>query len=348
MIFRPTYFKRLLKFLRRKGRSHEDAEDLIQEAMLRLHLYGQEVPVVNEEAFLRHAVNNLSIDQHRRDRLDLRKEVPIEELDARSPLIAPESTPEEMLEAQQRLCHIRAVLDAVSVRTREIWTGRIFHHYIAIPVDGDLFLDDLVIWLHRPPESALCWTADSAYLIAKSWSWITTERVLAAMSPGGAGRSAYCRRKMQPLAPDFIAIVTGRTARRPKQRVDDVSAGNTSLHRNSPERPTIEEIAQFIADSSHISYEDMRSDSRRRAVSRAKVVATVLSTRNGASVAAVSRLFGCSRSTLIEMAERYRESQPQLFADSERALEAYLERKPGPRDYRSARLPQNHVNRQCA
>jgi RNA polymerase sigma factor (sigma-70 family) len=121
MIFRPTHFKRLLKFLRRKGRSHEDAEDLIQEAMLRLHLYGQEVPVVNEEAFLRHTVNNLSIDQHRRDRPDLRKEVPIEDLDARSPLIAPESTPEEMLEAQQRLGHIRAVLDAVSLRTREIY-----------------------------------------------------------------------------------------------------------------------------------------------------------------------------------------------------------------------------------
>jgi RNA polymerase sigma factor (sigma-70 family) len=121
MIFRPTYFKRLLKFLRRKGRSHEDAEDLIQEAMLRLHLYGQEVPVVNEEAFLRHTVNNLSIDQHRRDRPDLRKEVPIEDLDARSPLIAPESTPEEMLEAQQRVCHIGTVLDAVSLRTREIY-----------------------------------------------------------------------------------------------------------------------------------------------------------------------------------------------------------------------------------
>src|SRR5271168_2895723 len=117
---RPALFKRLLKFLRRKGRSHEDAEDLIQEAMLRLHLYGQAVPVVNEEAFLRQAVTNLSIDQHRRDRLDLRKEMPIEEFNARCPLIAQESTPEETLEAEQRLSGIRAVLDAVSLRTREI------------------------------------------------------------------------------------------------------------------------------------------------------------------------------------------------------------------------------------
>ena len=119
---RPAYFKRLLKFLRRKGRSHEDAEDLIQEAMLRLHLYGREVPVHNEEAFLRHAVTNLSIDQHRRNRPDLRKEVPIEELNAHSPLVSTESTPEEALEAHQRLGRIRAALDAVSLRTGEIWS----------------------------------------------------------------------------------------------------------------------------------------------------------------------------------------------------------------------------------
>jgi RNA polymerase sigma-70 factor (ECF subfamily) len=119
MASRPAHFEGLLKFLRRKGRSREDAEDLIQEAMLRLHVYGRDAPVANEEAFLRHAVHNLSIDQHRRDRLDLRREVPIEELD-HSPLIAPESTPEETLETQQRLSHIRNVLDAVSLRTREI------------------------------------------------------------------------------------------------------------------------------------------------------------------------------------------------------------------------------------
>jgi RNA polymerase sigma-70 factor (ECF subfamily) len=118
---RPAYFKRLLKFLRRKGRSHEDAEDLIQEAMLRLHLYGQEVPVLNEEAFLRHTVTNLSIDQYRRNRSDLREEVPFEELNARTPLVSTQSTPEEALEAQQRLGRIWAALDAVSLRTREIY-----------------------------------------------------------------------------------------------------------------------------------------------------------------------------------------------------------------------------------
>ena len=118
---RPAYFQRLMKFLRRKGRSYEDAEDLIQEAMLRLHVYGRQATVVNEEAFLRQAVHNLSIDQHRRDRLDLRREIRIEDLNAQSTLIAPDSSPEEALETQQRLNQVRALLDAVSLRTREIY-----------------------------------------------------------------------------------------------------------------------------------------------------------------------------------------------------------------------------------
>jgi len=121
MASRPAYFSRLLKFLRRKGRSHEDAEDLIQEAMLRLHVYGRNVPVANEEAFVRHAAHNLSIDQHRRDRLDLHREVSLEDVEAQSPLIAPQAAPEDTVEAQQRLNHIQAVLDAVSLRTREIY-----------------------------------------------------------------------------------------------------------------------------------------------------------------------------------------------------------------------------------
>ena len=116
----PAHFERLLKFLRRRGRSREDAEDLIQEAMLRLHVYAREAPVVNEEAFLTATVRNLSIDQHRHDRPDLRREVPFEEISRSGPLIAPD-TPERSLEAQQRLNRIRAILDAASSRTREIY-----------------------------------------------------------------------------------------------------------------------------------------------------------------------------------------------------------------------------------
>ena len=116
----PASFGRLLRFLMRRGRSREDAEDLIQEAMLRLHTYTRE-GVRNKEAFLRSTVRNLAIDQYRRDRSRLQGEVPFEDIDQQSPLIAPGPTPDQILDDQQRLDGLIARLDAVSPRTREIY-----------------------------------------------------------------------------------------------------------------------------------------------------------------------------------------------------------------------------------
>jgi RNA polymerase sigma factor (sigma-70 family) len=47
--------------------------------------------------------------------------VSFEEVDTRNPLIDADCSPEEALEAEQRLGHIRALLDAVSRRTRDIY-----------------------------------------------------------------------------------------------------------------------------------------------------------------------------------------------------------------------------------
>lgn len=136
---RPEHFARLLTYLRRKGRSREDAEDLIQEAMLRLHVYAKDDAVVNEEAFLRRAVYNLAIDQYRRDRSGLRREVPIEEVDRLSPLIASSPTPDEILESQQRLDCLTALLDAVNPRTRKIYFAhRSGYTYAEIADDMDI------------------------------------------------------------------------------------------------------------------------------------------------------------------------------------------------------------------
>ena len=217
------------------------------------------------------------------------------------------------------------------LRRNRGWTGPVFHHYSAIPVDAELFLDDLVIWLHRPPQrtgaaqgrTSLCWTANSAYLCPNSSNWISTGRVLTALSPGGAGRSVYLRRLTQPVAPHVVAIVNGRAARRSRHSPTADDARNSVS--TVPRRLNIESIAQFVAGFSRVSYEDMRSTSRRRELSKAKIVATVLSTRNGASVAAVARLFERSRSTLIEQAECYWRTQPQLFVQAEQALGAYFE-----------------------
>jgi RNA polymerase sigma factor (sigma-70 family) len=118
---RPTHYARLLRDLRRKGRSREDAEDLIQEAMLRRHVYAKGHAVINEEAFLRHAVHNLAIDHYRRDRFGLRQEVSIEDIDREYPLISLGPTPDRILDSQQRLDGVATILDAVSRRTREVY-----------------------------------------------------------------------------------------------------------------------------------------------------------------------------------------------------------------------------------
>jgi RNA polymerase sigma factor (sigma-70 family) len=117
----PASFARLLKLLRKRGRSHEEAEDLIQEAYLRLHEYCKTQVVKEEEAFLVRAVLRLSIDRHRRERRHLYTSETVEDLDAQASLVDESPPVDEALAAQQRLDKIRATLDAVSQRTREIY-----------------------------------------------------------------------------------------------------------------------------------------------------------------------------------------------------------------------------------
>jgi RNA polymerase sigma factor (sigma-70 family) len=144
---RPAHFARLLKLLRRKGRSREDAEDLIQEAMLRLYLYAKSDVVVNEEAFLRHSVRNLAIDQHRRDRSVVNREVQIDDVDRQHPLIAPSPTPDQILDSQQRLDHLTAILDAVSRRTREVYLAH-QSGYTYAEIANDMGIAEITVKRH--------------------------------------------------------------------------------------------------------------------------------------------------------------------------------------------------------
>ena len=77
-------FKRRLRhlrsLLRRQGRSREDADDLIQEAFLRLHVYCKDEKVQKQDALLTRIVLNLSVDLHRRERRDLYSEEAVESL----------------------------------------------------------------------------------------------------------------------------------------------------------------------------------------------------------------------------------------------------------------------------
>lgn len=116
-----TYGVRLQRLSCRKGRSREDAEDLIQEGLLRLHVYGDAAGVANEEALLRRIVTNLAVDQYRRARPDIRAQVSLDQWDVQSPLAALSPSPEDEVEVQQSLSAIIRVLEGVSPRTCEIY-----------------------------------------------------------------------------------------------------------------------------------------------------------------------------------------------------------------------------------
>jgi len=111
------HVRRLLEVLRALGRSREDAEDLIQEAFLRLHIYCQTHEVREQEAFLVRTVQNLSVDSHRRAHRDLYIDEPVETLS----LVDVRLAPDEDAALQQRLDKVRAVLDALKPRTREVF-----------------------------------------------------------------------------------------------------------------------------------------------------------------------------------------------------------------------------------
>jgi len=221
--------------------------------------------------------------------------------------------------------------------------GSIFKHYTAIRLHEEIFLDDLVLWLHRsavpvanspssPPSAiarAQIWTADEAYLSPNSLPWINTSRVLNTPRAGAPGPATYRRRKAEAISPHVIELFSRRPQRalRIDLREDFAEGSRAASHRTRTGRPSIETIARLVASICKVSFDDMLADTRKRAVSKARVIATALATRNGATAASVARLFNRSRSTLIEQVEYYRRTQPEIFAEAETRLDAFLAEK---------------------
>lgn len=108
---------KLRKFLRRRGRTMDETDELIQEAFLRLQVYRRERHVKEPEAFLVRAVRNLHIDLLRRRAY---RGTHVEADSVHIQLVDPRPSPVEVLAAQQRLQLLREGLEALSPRTREI------------------------------------------------------------------------------------------------------------------------------------------------------------------------------------------------------------------------------------
>ena len=115
----PMYFRRLRMLLLRRGRTREEAEDLIQDAFLKMQEYcergGQ---VCQPEGFLVRTVLRLAANARRDAHRNLYYEEPVENLTL---IVDTTPTPDEVLAADQCLERMRDALDAVSRRTRDVF-----------------------------------------------------------------------------------------------------------------------------------------------------------------------------------------------------------------------------------
>lgn len=116
--------RRLQNMLRRRGQRREDAEDLVQEAFLRLQAYCNEGNEVRSpDAFLTRTVLNLAVNAYEADRSHLHVREAIEDL----PLVDLSPTPDEVLAAEECLKRVHALLGTVSRRTREVFLMHRLH-----------------------------------------------------------------------------------------------------------------------------------------------------------------------------------------------------------------------------
>jgi RNA polymerase sigma factor (sigma-70 family) len=110
--------RRLQSMLRRRGERREDAEDLVQEAFLRLQIYCNEGhDVRSPEAFLARTVLNLASNARQASYSHLRVREPIEDLQ----LIDLSPTPDEVLAAEECLYTVQRLMAGLGQRTREVF-----------------------------------------------------------------------------------------------------------------------------------------------------------------------------------------------------------------------------------
>lgn len=102
--------------LMRRGRSEHEADDLVQEAWVRLACYEGEQPVERPEAFLMRTALNLSIDAHRAQ-MTQGKQVLVEEV----VLIDVTPTAEAVVLAKERLARLSLDLSRLSETTRTVF-----------------------------------------------------------------------------------------------------------------------------------------------------------------------------------------------------------------------------------
>lgn len=147
-------FSRVRSALMRRGRTEHEADDLVQEAWIRLECYRREQPVDQPEAFLMRAALNLSIDAHR-SRQSRGEEVTLEDV----VLVDASPSAETVLLARERLERLSVCLGRLNEKTRAI--------FLAHRIDGMSYQE--IAKLHRLSVSSVEKHIAKATLLLTSW-----------------------------------------------------------------------------------------------------------------------------------------------------------------------------------
>ncbi len=112
----PLVFARIRSALMRRGRSAQDADDLVQEAWVRLACYERDQVVEQPEAFMMRAALNLSVDAHR-SRVSHGEELLLEEV----VLLDTAPGTEAIVLARERMARLSQGLGRMNDKTRDIF-----------------------------------------------------------------------------------------------------------------------------------------------------------------------------------------------------------------------------------
>ena len=116
-------YAQLIRICRRRGCSREDAQELVQEAHLRLFEYQRATNVRDVDSLLRRIVINLSITYYHRD-LSRPSFLSVGSLDRRGLLPNPAPSAERVAAGEQELDAVVNLLDAVSPRTCQMFIAQ--------------------------------------------------------------------------------------------------------------------------------------------------------------------------------------------------------------------------------
>jgi RNA polymerase sigma factor (sigma-70 family) len=117
-------YAQLIRMCRKRGCSREDANDLVQEAHLRLFDYERSTKVRDVESLLRRIVINLSITHYHRELAAPFTFESVVKLDKQGILIDPAPGPERTMAAELELDSVVNALTAASPRTCQIFIAQ--------------------------------------------------------------------------------------------------------------------------------------------------------------------------------------------------------------------------------